>query len=228
LESVKSTASRHRRRFDCCETCWSGQRPLHGDRRDQTPFTSIVNTSRAVVQQTSPDNESGPTDSCQVPTPRRSVTLSPRQQSSMSINREELYEAVWAGPMTVVATRFEVSANYLARVCHHLNVPHPPRGYWAKLSFGKKPKRPPLPDARPGEVPQWTRGDSVPRVARPLHDQGDFGNRGKKIASHERPARHPLSARCGSSSKPVAYRRSGTSVRENGTLWICSCRTGRW
>jgi len=55
----------------------------------------------------------------------------------MSVTREELYEAVWAAP-TVVATRFEVSVNYLARVCHHLNV------------------------------------------------------RGKKIASHERPARHPL------------------------------------
>jgi hypothetical protein len=94
----------------------------------------------------------------------------------MSITREELYEAVWAEPMTVVATRFEVSANYHARV----------------LSFGKKPKRPALPDARPGEVPQWTRGDSVPRVVRPLHDQGNRANRGKKIASHERPARHPL------------------------------------
>jgi hypothetical protein len=28
----------------------------------------------------------------------------------MSINREELYEAVWAEPMTFDATRFEVSA----------------------------------------------------------------------------------------------------------------------
>src|SRR4051812_47181353 len=110
----------------------------------------------------------------------------------MSITREELYEAVWAEPMTVVATRFEVSANYLARVCYHLNVPHPPRGYWAKLSFGKKPKRSALPDARPGEVRQWTRGDSVPRVARPLQEQGDHTSRRKKIASHERPVRHPL------------------------------------
>jgi hypothetical protein len=110
----------------------------------------------------------------------------------MSVTREQLYDAVWAEPMTIVATRFEVSANYLARVCHHLNVPHPMRGYWAKLSFGKKPKRLAFPDARPGEVLHWTKGDSVPRVARPSRDEADRANRGKKIAPRERPARHAL------------------------------------
>src|SRR4051812_15120378 len=50
------------------------------------------------------------------------------------IARSQLYDEIWAEPMTVVAARYDVSANYLARVCRHLHVPHPPRGYWAKLS----------------------------------------------------------------------------------------------
>ena len=65
--------------------------------------------------------------------------------------------------MTTVAARYGISANYLARVCAHLNVPHPPRGYWAKLKVGRGPKQPDLPPARPGEVLEWRQGDSVPR-----------------------------------------------------------------
>jgi hypothetical protein len=47
------------------------------------------------------------------------------------------YAEVWAEPMTRVAARYDVSANYLARVCFHLNVPVPHRGYWAKVQHGK-------------------------------------------------------------------------------------------
>jgi hypothetical protein len=85
----------------------------------------------------------------------------------MAVRREELYQQVWAEPMTKVSARHEVSGNYLARVCEYLNVPRPPRGYWARLSAGKAPKRPPLPDARPGEVLEWSKGDSVPDPPKP-------------------------------------------------------------
>ena len=53
--------------------------------------------------------------------------------------------------MLAVARDYEVSANYLARVCASLNVPWPPRGYWAKVAAGQKPRRPALPPARPGD-----------------------------------------------------------------------------
>src|SRR5262245_3811341 len=55
---------------------------------------------------------------------------------STSVSRDDLYTLVWTEAMTTVAARFGISANYLARVCDHLNVPHPNRGYWAKLSVG--------------------------------------------------------------------------------------------
>jgi hypothetical protein len=85
--------------------------------------------------------------------------------------------------MTKVAVRYKVSANYLARVCQHLNVPFPRRGYWARVQHGKAPKTPPLPPARPGEVLEWEKGDSVPRLGdarsqRPM-------SRGKKALVNE-------------------------------------------
>jgi hypothetical protein len=81
----------------------------------------------------------------------------------MSTTREQLYAEVWAEPMTTVAARYEVSSNYLARVCRHLNVPFPHRGYWAKVQHGQTPTRPPLPAPRVGDVLQWEKGDSIPR-----------------------------------------------------------------
>jgi hypothetical protein len=84
---------------------------------------------------------------------------------STSVSRDDLYTLVWTEAMTTVAARFGVSANYLSRVCDHLNVPHPNRGYWAKLSVGNAAKRPPLPVARPGEVLHWTKGTGVPRAS---------------------------------------------------------------
>ena len=51
--------------------------------------------------------------------------------TSVPVSREELYGLVWSEPMTKVAARYEVSSSFLARVCARLNVPRPPRGYWA-------------------------------------------------------------------------------------------------
>src|SRR5262249_19780989 len=97
--------------------------------------------------------------------------------------------------MTTVAARFGISANYLARVCDHLNVPHPNRGYWAKLSVGNAAKRPPLPVARPGEVLQWTKGQGVPRASRhstPL--VGESAKRHDATSPSDRTVRHQLAA----------------------------------
>ena len=86
----------------------------------------------------------------------------------MAVSRETLYEEVWADPMIKVASRYEVSGSFLARVCERLNVPRPPRGYWAQLAVGKACARPPLPPAQPGDELEWSRDGSLPRaVPRP-------------------------------------------------------------
>lgn len=59
--------------------------------------------------------------------------------------REELYELVWARPSEQVAAELGVSGAALAKRCAALNVPKPPRGYWAKRVAGQKVKKPPLP-----------------------------------------------------------------------------------
>lgn len=77
--------------------------------------------------------------------------------------REELYELVWSQPTTKVCERFDVSSSYMARVCTLLNVPRPPRGYWAKLAVGRAPATEALPDALPGDQLTWNeKGDPLP------------------------------------------------------------------
>ena len=61
-------------------------------------------------------------------------------------DRVRLYEEVWTEPTQKVAKRYGVSDVAIAKACASLNIPKPPRGYWAQNAAGQKlPKRPPLP-----------------------------------------------------------------------------------
>lgn len=59
------------------------------------------------------------------------------QNNHLRLTREELYNLVWAKPMTQVAEQFEISDRAMAKMCAKKQVPVPPRGYWAKKSVGK-------------------------------------------------------------------------------------------
>ena len=41
--------------------------------------------------------------------------------------------------------QYGISENGLKKICVRLNVPYPPRGYWAKLGAGKSVRKAPLP-----------------------------------------------------------------------------------
>jgi hypothetical protein len=87
----------------------------------------------------------------------------------MAISREQLYQQVWTEPMTAVAKQYKVSSSFLARICSRLNVPRPPRGYWAKRKVGQALSQPPLLEAGPGHELEWAPGGGVFRAgARPL------------------------------------------------------------
>lgn len=61
-------------------------------------------------------------------------------------DRQRLYEEVWAEPTQQVAKRYGVSDVAIAKACALLDIPKPPRGYWAKKAAGQKlPNRPSLP-----------------------------------------------------------------------------------
>jgi hypothetical protein len=61
------------------------------------------------------------------------------------LSREELYEKVWSVSGVKLSKEWGVSDVAIAKRCRKLNIPRPPRGYWAKLEAGRRLKRPPLP-----------------------------------------------------------------------------------
>ncbi|MDF1775733.1 MAG: hypothetical protein P1V13_06880 [Rhizobiaceae bacterium] len=60
------------------------------------------------------------------------------------ITSEELFALVWEKTTQEVAKDFGVSDVAIAKLCARLQVPKPPRGYWARVSSGQTPRRPPL------------------------------------------------------------------------------------
>ncbi len=58
--------------------------------------------------------------------------------------REKLFDEVWATPVTKLAKVYGLSDVGLRKICVALDVPLPPRGYWAKLAAGKKIPKPAL------------------------------------------------------------------------------------
>lgn len=64
--------------------------------------------------------------------------------SKSDVTREELFSLVWSKPSTDVAKELGVSDVALGKLCQRLQVPKPPRGYWARVKPGKIPRQPPL------------------------------------------------------------------------------------
>lgn len=64
-----------------------------------------------------------------------------RNDPKTVLSRRDLYELVWSTPVTKLAERFGISDRGLGKICERHRVPTPPRGYWAKLEAGAKPKK---------------------------------------------------------------------------------------
>lgn len=82
-----------------------------------------------------------------------------------TITRRELYDRVWAEPMSRLAREFGLSDVGIAKICRKHDVPRPPRGYWAKKQFGQEPAQIPLPHAGkdyPIEMPDPTEKPPLP------------------------------------------------------------------
>ena len=108
----------------------------------------------------------------------------------MRISREDLYKEIWSEPATKLAQKYDVSSSYLARVCEGLNVPHPPRGYWARKAAGEKMPVPPLPPAGPGDPVEWVKGVAVMERTPPLAPPPT--PKSKPARPVVRPSTHPL------------------------------------
>lgn len=64
---------------------------------------------------------------------------------SRIVQRQVLYEQVWAQPMTKLAKEYGISNVALAKICKKLHIPYPWRGYWRRKETGKAVKQLPLP-----------------------------------------------------------------------------------
>lgn len=82
------------------------------------------------------------------------------------VHRDTLYSEVWTTPMVSLAPKYGVSAVFLSRVCARLNIPCPPRGYWARKQSGQRPEIPPLPASTIAVPTEWRRGDQLPSITR--------------------------------------------------------------
>lgn len=60
------------------------------------------------------------------------------------ISREELFALIWEKPTVKVARDMGISDVAVAKLCARLQVPKPPRGYWARIEAGQAPRHPPL------------------------------------------------------------------------------------
>lgn len=71
-------------------------------------------------------------------------------------DRKTIYEEIWKEPMIVVAKRYNVSNNYLKKICKKLNIPIPGPGHWTKVKYGEKVSPPKLPPYNGPEVGFYT------------------------------------------------------------------------
>jgi len=56
----------------------------------------------------------------------------------VTLNRKELYDLVWAEPLSRLAKKYKISDNGLRKICKRMNIPIPAMGHWQKIQYGKR------------------------------------------------------------------------------------------
>lgn len=86
-----------------------------------------------------------------------------------TFERQKLFNEVWATPLTKLAPDYGLSDVGLRKICVSLDIPMPPRGYWAKLAAGKTTPKPPLHDTAVATT--YTRATYVALVDQVLEER---------------------------------------------------------
>jgi len=56
----------------------------------------------------------------------------------VTLTRKELYDLVWAEPLSRLAKKYMISDNGLRKICKRMNIPLPEMGHWQKIQYHKK------------------------------------------------------------------------------------------
>lgn len=67
------------------------------------------------------------------------------------LDRAALFDRVWSQPVKRLAKEWGLSGRGLAKACRRLEIPVPPRGFWARV-HGRRMHRPRLTELQPGEA----------------------------------------------------------------------------
>ena len=73
----------------------------------------------------------------------------------ITFQRDQLYDEIWSVPILQLAKQYGLSDVGLAKICTKMKIPRPPRGYWAKRSYGQPTTKPilrPAPVDTPTEI----------------------------------------------------------------------------
>ena len=70
---------------------------------------------------------------------------------SRKLERVSLYQQVWSQPMSRLAPTYGISDVMLKKICRQLDIPTPPRGYWAKVQNNVRVDKTKLPKAKIGQ-----------------------------------------------------------------------------
>jgi hypothetical protein len=68
------------------------------------------------------------------------------------LERVSLYQQVWSQPMSRLAPTYGISDVMLKKICRQLDIPTPPRGYWAKVQNNVRVDKTKLPKAKIGQT----------------------------------------------------------------------------
>lgn len=82
------------------------------------------------------------------------------------ISREDLYELVWAKPLTQVSEELQIPSIKIVQACDAMDVPRPRAGHWNKLKVGRAPEPEPLPAPNKATLLQWSKFDHLPQKPR--------------------------------------------------------------
>jgi hypothetical protein len=83
----------------------------------------------------------------------------------LNFTREEIYEMVWAKPVSHIAEELGVKASEIRKYCRELIVPLPEQGHWSRIQFGKSVEQtplPPLPEPAVKTPPETIPGQNAP------------------------------------------------------------------
>ena len=118
--------------------------------RRQQPKPPRSRPPEPLARASAPQQSEPPPPTRAAPGPVPSKKLPPRghmlsHPGGKVLTRPEVYVAVWSKPVMHVAKQYGISGSMLARICTYLNIPRPPRGYWARPAKGR-PSKPSLPN----------------------------------------------------------------------------------